>query len=218
MEDIHPAGARPVARELRPASPPQDPAPAALWPPPARDDIAPIPIPTSGRALLRFSSGSAGRPVHQRLMTAFNEHDVVGVKRILGESERELTPFQSMVLWWLISAMEGLPSAAAWQRRAELLAATPAERAVICEDAAALGILRGDMEEARRRCEEGIALCPTSQGLWVNLLVTLDRLGEDAAIEALLERLPAIFDLSGGALGHYLMNDPAFDATMCNGG
>jgi hypothetical protein len=81
-----------------------------------------------------------------------------------------------------------------------------------------VALLRGRPEEARRICEEALALFPTAQGLWINLLVALDRLGEDAAIEALLERLPALFDLRRGALGRYLMCDPAFEAAMGDGG
>jgi hypothetical protein len=151
-------------------------------------------------------------------MVSFNARDYEGAARALAEGEREIGAFQAATLRWLLSGIEGVPSEAAWQRRAAELAKAPAERAALLENAAFLCLLRGRIEEARRRCEEGIALCPTAQGLWVNLLVALDRLGEDAAIEALLDRLPAIFDLEDGALGHYLMNDPAFEATMCNGG
>jgi hypothetical protein len=98
------------------------------------------------------------------------------------------------------------------------LAAGPRERAAICEDAACVALLCGRIEEARRLCEDGLALFPAAQGLWVNLLVALDRLGEDAAIEALLGHLPALFDLRRGALGRYLMRDPGFEAAMGDGG
>jgi hypothetical protein len=105
-----------------------------------------------------------------------------------------------------------------WRRRAELYTVSRVERAAVLENYAFTALRAGDWERAKQFCQEGIAVCPTVDGLWVNLLVAMDRLGGDDAIDMLLVKLASRFDLERGFLGHYLANDPVFRASSCNGG
>ena len=61
-----------------------------------------------------------------------------------------------------------------------------------------------------RRCLE--------TGMANDLLVAMDRLGQDEAIDVALVKLASLFDLERGFLGQYLANDPTFRASSCNGG
>lgn len=169
--------------------------------------------------LLRFSSGVVGRPSLRALMRAFNTQDYAGAGHILTEHEAEFTDFQRSATRFALAVVEGRPRAAeALRSTAARLAEAPHEAAALLENDAFALLQRGLFADARALCREALAAHPTTEGLWVNLLVALARLDEGEAIEALLLRLPRVLDLERGLLGRYIAHDPGFHAAACNGG
>jgi len=167
---------------------------------------------------LHFSHGARARSTIRALTRAFNARDFKRVVQLLNKKGHELSPFQRDTLNWLLADLGGSPSEPFWRQKAKRQAASATERAAFYENRAFLSLRRGEWEHAKKICEQGIALSPTAEGLWINLLVAMDRLGEDAAIEQVLLRLPSLFDVEEGLLGLYLLNDPAFRTALCNGG
>jgi hypothetical protein len=168
--------------------------------------------------VMHFSSGPGGRPTWQDFLKTFNSRDYDRARAILTQRKHEFLGFQQYMSSWMLAAVVESPAAALWRQLAERQASSGVEEAALFENQAFLAIRSGDWEEAKRLCEEGIAICATVEGLWVNLIVAMDRLGEDRAIERILLRLPEVFDLDRGLLGLYLSNDPAFRTVVCNGG
>ena len=168
--------------------------------------------------VMHFSSGPGGRPAWQDFLKTFNSRDYERARGILAQRKHEFLCFQQYMSSWMIAAVEESPAAALWRQLAQRQASGGVEQAALFENQAFLAIRSGDWEEAKRLCEEGISICATVEGLWVNLIVSLDRLGEDRTIERILLRLPEVFDLDRGLLGLYLTNDPAFRTVVCNGG
>jgi len=183
------------------------------------------PAPAEGRsasadpAWFRFSSGTDGCLAQQEFVLSVNARDYEGARVILAEQEEEFSRFQRNMSCWMLSVLEGSAAAVpTWRRRAELYTVSRVERAAVLENYAFTALRAGDWEGAKQLCQDGIAVCPTVEGLWVNLLVAMDRLGEEDAIDIVLVKLASHFDLERGFLGHYLANDPVFRASACNGG
>jgi tetratricopeptide (TPR) repeat protein len=169
--------------------------------------------------LLRFSSGVVGLPARRAVMRAFNAQDYAAARRLLAEHEAAFTDFQRSATRFALAIVAGQPRAAAALRStAARLAEAPHEAAALLENDAFALLQRGLFAEARALCREALVTHPTTEGLWVNLLVALARLDEGQAIEALLLRLPRVLDLERGLLGRYIAHDPGFQAAACNGG
>jgi hypothetical protein len=168
--------------------------------------------------VMHFSSGPGGRPAWQDFLRMFNSRDYDRARAILIQRKQEFLGFQQYMSNWMLAAVDESPTAALWRQLAERQASGGVEEAALFENQAFLAIRGGDWEEAKRLCEEGISICATVEGLWVNLIVAMDRLGEERAIERILLRLPEVFDLDRGLLGLYLTNDPEFRTVVCNGG
>jgi hypothetical protein len=178
-----------------------------------------LPKETAEPAWFRFSSGTDGSLAQQEFVLCVNGRDYEAARVILAEQEEAFTRFQRNMSCWMLSVLDGSAAAVpTWRRRAELYTVSRVERAAVLENYAFTALRAGDWERARQFCQEGIAVCPTVDGLWVNLLVAMDRLGEDDAIDMLLVKLASHFDLERGFLGQYLANDPVFRASSCNGG
>ncbi len=180
---------------------------------PAQDPVA-----STDPAWFRFSSGTDGSLAQQEFVLRVNGRDYEGARVILAEQEAEFSRFQRNMSCWVLSMLEGTAAVPTWRRRAELYTVSRVERAAVLENYAFTALRAGDWEAAKHLCQEGIAVCPTVEGLWVNMLVAMDRLGEEEAIDVTLVKLAALFDLERGFLGQYLANDPAFRASSCNGG
>lgn len=169
-------------------------------------------------AWFRFSSGTDGSVAQQEFVIRVNARDYEGARVILAEKEEEFSRFQRNMACWVLSMLEGTAAVPTWRRRAELYTVSRVERAAVLENYAFMAIRDGAFEQAKQLCHDGIAVCPTVEGLWVNLLVAMDRLGEEDAIDLVLVKLDSLFDLERGFLGRYLANDPGFRASSCNGG
>jgi hypothetical protein len=195
--------------------------------PTSGSDVGVMPEPAQSRASLtdqawfRFSSGTDGSLAQQEFVLLVNARDFERARVILAEKEEEFTRFQRNMSCWVLSMLEGGLGGAAvptWRRRAELYTVSRVQRAAVFENYAFMALRSGDWSSAKQLCNEGIQVCPTVEGLWVNLLVAMDRLGEEDAIDLLVVKLASHFDLERGFLGRYLANDPAFRVSTCNGG
>jgi len=176
------------------------------------------PVSSADPAWFRFSSGTDGSLAQQEFVLCVNRRDFEGARVLLAENEGEFTRFQRNMSCWVLSMLEGSAAVPTWRRRSELYTVSRVERAAVLENYAFTALRAGDWEHAKHLCQEGIAVCPTVEGLWVNLLVAMDRLGQDEAIDVALVKLASLFDLERGFLGQYLANDPSFRASSCNGG
>jgi hypothetical protein len=169
-------------------------------------------------AILRFSSGTAGRPILKLFAELFNDQSYKGAERILHERQDAFSPFEKLMCTWVLYGIRGHEMAELWANRASSQAKTPREQASVFENKAFLCIRQGRLGEAKKMCELGLRICPTVEGLWINLLVALDRMGLDSIVDVVLERIPRLRTPRGGTLELYLMNNPEFEAIVCNGG
>jgi hypothetical protein len=151
-------------------------------------------------------------------MRAFNARDHGLAQSILAERREEFTEFQRRMLSWVLAILTGTTAVASLRKAAERHASGAVESAAVYENYAFMALRSGNFAEAQALCKRGISVCPTVEGLWVNLFVAMDRQGEEDAIDLILRKLPTLFDLQSGLLGLYLVNDPAFKAAVCNGG
>jgi hypothetical protein len=169
--------------------------------------------------ILHFASGSQGKRAHRALMRAWNARDYEAARALFHDRELEFTRFQRHAVRFLFAVLEESPKASRRSRAsAEDEAEEPHEKAALHENDAFTLLRAGRFTEARGLCEEALAIYPTTEGLWINLLVSLSRLDESAAIDSILRGLPRILDLERGLLGLYLTHDPSFRAAVCNGG
>ena len=169
------------------------------------------------KPVLRYSSGARHR-AHRELFREFQAENYANASRVLAEKEHAFTDFQRSVLSWLLSGITGKDSEIQWRRVVEKLAQTPLQCGVYYENRAFFLIQEGRYDEAVEMCDEGLRGSPTTEGLWINLLVSLDRLHKRRAIDVVLGNLPRVFVVDCPTLRLYLMNDPYFESVMCNGG
>ena len=97
-------------------------------------------------------------------------------------------------------------------------ARTQDENAVYEENRVFALIQARELATAKQRARHALEAFPASHGLWVNLLVAMNRSHEDAAVEAALLDLSRIVDIDGGLLRVYLMREPDLRRPVCNGG
>ena len=164
------------------------------------------------QGVIRFASGAVQNSAKHDFMRAFNRHDHSGAARILETRRDEFTAFQLASMNGLLAVEQGdIERAERAFDHAKECAANLMERAIVFENRSYLKLKLGQWDDARALCEEGIRACGSVEGLYVNLLAALDRLGAEDEIRTVLETIPGIFPLDHGALRLHLIHDPDLD-------
>ncbi len=166
----------------------------------------------TGKTYVAFSSGTMNNPFFQQFTRHFNRGDYKAAEELLDQVKKInglLTRFYDNNLRGLIATELGeLDKAETLFREAEKYAEKDGHRATALHNLANLRLKQGRWEEALNFCEQGLKLSPAYEGIWVNYLIALDKLGAKSALEEVLVRLPSLFDLSKGVLRLHLLNDP----------
>jgi hypothetical protein len=171
-----------------------------------------------GEPVLHFQTGAAS-PFRRELLREFNDtRDYAHVAHLLSFPKEVLSAFQLAALSWVLAIVTGSSRADECRSHTKDHASTPAEWSVYEENRVFQLMLSGKLKTARYRARAALSLSPASQGLWVNLLVTMNRLDEQEAVEAALLDLPRIVPVDRGLLGVYLEREPGLRRPVCNGG
>lgn len=101
----------------------------------------------------------------------------------------EISEFYALSFQAVLAMAEGSELAAEYLEMAEAVASSPYERAIIAEDRAAYDLLHDNPSAAAARCLATLDHVHQTEGLWVNLLIALYRLGKVETIDAALHRL-----------------------------
>jgi hypothetical protein len=101
----------------------------------------------------------------------------------------EISEFYALSFQAVLAMAEGSELAAEYLEMAEAVASSPYEWAIIAEDRAAYDLLHGNPSAAAERCLATLDHVHQTEGLWVNLLIALYRLGKVETIDAALRRL-----------------------------
>jgi hypothetical protein len=101
----------------------------------------------------------------------------------------EISEFYALSFQAVLAMAEGSELAADYLEMAEAVASSPYERAVIAEDRAAYDLLHDNPSTAAERCLTTLDHVHQTEGLWVNLLIALHRLGKVDTIDATLRCL-----------------------------
>lgn len=168
--------------------------------------------------ILHFATGGSS-PERLRLLQSFNEErNYAAARRLFDARTAQLRRFQEYSLQWILDVVSRRPGAMIHKRLAERYRATPAQRAAFVENVAFELIMTGQWAKAKAQCRDALAVYPTSQGLWINLLVALTLLEQQATVEELLFALPGVVDVDAGLIGAYLLEVPDLRRPVCNGG
>jgi hypothetical protein len=101
----------------------------------------------------------------------------------------DISEFYALSFQAVLAMAEGSELASEYLEMAEAVASSPYELAIIAEDRAAYDLLQGDPFAAAERCLATLDHVHQTEGLWVNLLIALYRLGKVDTIDATLRRL-----------------------------
>lgn len=105
------------------------------------------------------------------------------------ELDGEISEFYALSFQAVLAMAEGSELAADYLEMAEAVASSPYEHAIIAEDRAAYDLLHDDPSAAAERCLATLDRVHQTEGLWVNLLIALYRLGQVETIDATLRCL-----------------------------
>lgn len=157
---------------------------------PVHDPLAsPTPDHDTGRRARRRDPRSF--LTRQRLHMYLKTHRHAEFRRELARAELagELSEFYALSFQAVLAMAEGSELAAEYLEMAEAVASSPYEQAIIAEDRAAYDLLHDNPSAAAERCLATLDRVHQTEGLWVNLLIALHRLGQDETIDAALRRL-----------------------------
>lgn len=128
---------------------------------------------------------------HQRLHTHLKQGRYAAFRHELARAELdgEISEFYALSFQAVLAMAEDSEHAADYLEMAEAVASSPYEQAIIAEDRAAYDLLHDDPSAAAERCLATLDRVHQTEGLWVNLLIALYRLGQVETIDATLRRL-----------------------------
>ena len=127
----------------------------------------------------------------QRLHMYLKTHRYTEFRHELARAEiaGEISEFYALSFQAVLAMAEGSELAAEYLEMAEAVASSPYEQAVIAEDRAAYDLLHDNPSAAAERCLATLDRIHQTEGLWVNLLIALYRLGKVETFDAALQRL-----------------------------
>jgi hypothetical protein len=166
----------------------------AITPPCTRSpDRDPPPPPTPDRDTDRRARPRDPRSflTRQRLHMYLKDHRHAEFRHELARAELagEISEFYALSFQAVLAMAEGSELAAEYLEMAEAVASSPYEQAVIAEDRAAYDLLHDNPSAAAERCVATLDRVHQTEGLWVNLLIALYRLGKVETVDAALRRL-----------------------------
>jgi hypothetical protein len=130
----------------------------------------------------------------QRLHMYLKTHRYAEFRHELARAELagEISEFYALSFQAVLAMAEGSELAAEYLEMAEAVASSPYEQAVIAEDRAAYDLLHDNPSAAAKRCVATLDRIHQTEGLWVNLLIALYRLGKVETVDAALRRLTRV--------------------------
>jgi hypothetical protein len=189
-------------------------------PEPPEDSLRPFDVGPSlwGAPLMHFQSGGSS-PFRRELVRAFSDAgDYARVSEMIRTPAEPLTPFQYDNLNWILAVVRGGSDEEGWRARAKSSAQTAEEDATYEENRVFQLIHALDLPTAKRRARAALAIYPTCHGLWINLLVTVNRVDGRQAAERMLVELCRVVKIDGGLIDVYLHREPNLRRSVCNGG
>jgi hypothetical protein len=130
------------------------------------------------------------------------------VELALAEATGQLSEFHVLNFHAILAVVERSEFAGDYLEMAEAVAAMPYERAVVAENRAAHELLEGNPLAAAERCLATLDGVGQTEGLWINLLIALYRLGETETIDATLRGFMRLDDECTARLVGLLSSDP----------
>jgi len=125
------------------------------------------------------------------------------------EAANELSEFYVLSFHAIASMIDGSEFAQDYLEMAEAVASSPCERALAAENWAAYELQKGDLGSAADRCLTALESLDQTAGLWKNLLLALDGLGQVATIDFVLRRFARLRDKRTAELVQSLATQPA---------
>ena len=107
-----------------------------------------------------------------------------------------------------MAVVEGSEFASDYLEMAETVASSPYELAVLAESLAAHDLLQGKPLAAAERCLITLDQVCQTEGLWINLLIALYRLGDMGTIDATLQSFAQLNDEYTVRLVRLLSSEP----------
>jgi hypothetical protein len=135
-------------------------------------------------------------------------HDEFRDELARAELSGRISEFHALNFHAILAALEGSETAADYLDMAEVVASSPYELAVIAENRSAHELLQGDPLAAAERCVATLDHICQTEGLWINLLIALYRLGELDAIDATLRGFMRLNDECTARLIGRLSTEP----------
>lgn len=158
----------------------------------------------------RSRGGAGGAAIHRRLrhLLVSRKPDELRVELLELELAGELPEVYALICHAALAIASRSADAATYLEMAGSVAATPHERALVVEQRAAYDLALGDPVAAAERCLAGLADGRQTEGLWLQLLIALHRLGEAEAIDAALGGLARLSTRDTAELVRLLSSEP----------
>jgi hypothetical protein len=147
----------------------------------------------------------------QKLQTQLEAHRFEEFRSTLARAELagDISEFYALDFQAVLAIAEGSEFAADYLEMAEAVASSPYELAIVAEDRAVYDLLEGNPLAAAERCVATLDHVYQTEGLWLNLLIALYRLGEVETIDAALRRLTQLDDECTTRIVGLVSSEPA---------
>jgi hypothetical protein len=120
----------------------------------------------------------------------------------------EISEFDALNLQAMLALIEGSEFAMEYLEMAEIVASTPRELAIVMESLAVHDLMQGSYLAAAERCVTTLEQVFQTEGLWVNLLIALARIGDMDTISLVLEKLVQLGEPGSAEVASWLFSEP----------